>query len=346
MFSQKLVSVIVVNFNGKDFLKILFPSLLKTNYEKFEVILVDNASSDGSIEYIRDNFKDERITIIRNDKNYGPASARNIGFKKAMGEYIAFLDNDTEVDSEWLMELVKAFENDHKIAVAQCKLLNMVQRNRFDHAGDYFNSLGFLEERSKQCIDEGQFNKVEEILSAKSAAVMIKSPIYKELGMFDETYFIFMEETDFCFRVCLRGYKVIFVPKAIVWHAFHTPLKEFKRYYTPYMTKFLGCRNYIMTLLKNLSLGSLFKILPFHILSWLCISVLFLFRGKFTDSILILKGIFWNLFHIKGTIKKRIYVQRGIRRVKDEAIFNKFMKNHSLFSYFRKAMRYLRGYQF
>jgi len=343
MLQQKLVSVIVVNFNGRDFLKILFPSLLKTNYEKFEIILVDNASSDGSIEYVRGNFKDERISIVENDKNYGPAAARNIGFKKSGGEYIVFLDNDTEVDGEWLVELVKVFESDSKIAVAQCKLLNMVERNRFDHAGDYLTPLGILYERSHQGIDRGQFNKTEDIFSAKSAATMIRSQVYKELGMYDSDYFIFMEETDFCFRVWLAGYRVVFVPRAIVWHAYGTLLKESKKYYTSYMIRFYGCRNYILTLLKNLSIGSLVKILPLHILTWIILSLIFLLKEKRKDSILIIKGISWNFFNIKSTIKKREIIQNKIRKVKDSVIFDRFMLRRSLCFYFKKADCYLKN---
>ena len=343
MLQQKLISVIVVNFNGEDFLKILLPSLLKTNYEKFEIILVDNASSDGSIEYVRYNFKDERIAIVKNDKNYGPAAARNIGFKRAGGEYIAFLDNDTEVDREWLNELVRVFESDSKIAVAQCKLLNMVERNRFDHAGDYLTPLGFLSERSSQCIDVGQFDAVEDIFSAKSAATMIRSSVYKEIGMFDDSYFIFVEETDFCFRAWLAGYRVVFVPKAIVWHAFNTSFKQEKRYYTSYITKFYGCRNYIMTLLKNLNLANVIKILPIHIFSWFVLSTLFLIQGKIKESFLILKGILWNLSNIKTIIKKRIFIQKEVRKVSDDAIFNRVMLRRPLSFYLNRAKRYLKG---
>ncbi|MDD5005780.1 MAG: glycosyltransferase family 2 protein [Candidatus Omnitrophica bacterium] len=342
MPTLELISVIVINFNGKDFVDRFFRSLLKTNYKEFEVIFVDNASTDGSAEYVRNHFKDERIVMVRNNKNYGPSAARNIGFEKAKGEYIAFLDNDTEVDNEWINELVKVFENDPNIAVAQCKLLNMVERKKFDHAGDYLTPLGFLYERSRHCIDKGQFDKVEDILSAKSAATMIRSSVYRELGMYDDSYFIFLEETDFCFRAWLSGYRVVFVPRAVVWHAFNTPLKESKRYYSTYMIRFLGCRNYIMTLLKNLGCRNLLKILPVHIFSWICLSALFFFRGKLTDSVLILKGILWNLFHIKEILIKRTFVQQKLRKI-DDKIFDKLIIRHSLWFYLREAWGYLRG---
>jgi len=343
MFQKRLVSVIIINFNGKEFLKRLFSSLLRTNYREFEIILVDNASSDGSIEFVKESFKDNRIAIIVNDKNLGPSAARNIGFGRVKGEFVAFLDNDTEVDSEWLSELVKVFDSDSKIAVAQCKLLDMVERNRFDYAGDYLTPFGFLYERAQHNVDRGQFDSVEDIFSAKSAATMIKSSIYKELGMHDDSYFIFMEETDFCFRAWLAGYRVVFVPKAIVWHAYNTSLKEFKKYYTSYMVRFCGCRNYIMTLLKNLSLGNLLRILPFHILIWCGISLIFLLKGRLSDSIYILRGIFWNLFNIRIILRKRKFVQKVIRKVDDNMIFKYLMIKQPFNFYLRKAVLYLRG---
>jgi len=172
---------------------------------------------------------------------------------------------------------------------------------------------------------------------------MIRSSIYKELGMFDESYFIFMEETDFCWRAHLRGYRVVFAPKAIVWHAYRTPLKESSHYYTQHMVRFLGCRNYITTLLKNVSTGDLVKILPFHILSWICLSLLFLLQGKFIDSVLIVKGIFWNLLHMGKIISKRDFVQKKLRRVSDRVIFSKFMIRRSMHFYFKKACCYLKN---
>lgn len=346
MAEKSLISVIIINYNGREFLESCFSSVLKTNYGKFEVIFVDNASTDDSVRYILENFVDERIVKIQNDKNYGVPGARNIGFKKARGEFLVFLDNDTKVDNEWLSELVKVFENDHTIAVAQSKLLNMLEKKKFDHAGDYLTPLGYLYERSNQSMDKGQFDKVADIFNAKGAATMIRSSVFRELGMYDDSYFMYLEETDFCFRVWLAGYRVVFVPKSIVWHAFNTPLKETKKHYSNYIVRFYGCRNYIMTLIKNLSLGSLLKILPLHILGWFVLSLLFLLRGKVFDFIWIIKGILWNLFNLSGTLKKRFYVQKEIRKIKDSIFFKKVMIKMPLKFYLKKSRCYLAGEPF
>lgn len=346
MSPQSLISVIIINHNGREFLERCFTSLLKTNYDNFEIIFVDNASTDDSVEYISNSFKDKRITIVLNDKNYGVPGARNIGFKKSRGEYIVFLDNDTEVDSQWPKELVKVFESDSKIAVAQCKLLNMVIRNKFDHAGDYLTPFGFLFERSNQAMDMGQFDRIDDIFSAKGAATMIRSSVFRELGMYDDSYFMYLEETDFCFRAWLAEYRVVFAPKSIVWHAFNTPLKETQKHYSNYIVRFYGCRNYITTLLKNLSFLSLLKILPFHIISWIFLSISFIMKGKIKDAFWIIKGIGWNAVNFHNLIKKRVYVQKNIRKIKDREFLNKIMTKQKASFYFKKAICYLNNKPF
>ena len=338
---DRLISVVIINNNGKIFLDGCLSALLKTEYDNFEVIFIDNKSNDGSAEYVRNNFKDERIKIFETDKNYGVPGGRNIGYQKAKGEFVVFLDNDTEVDPSWLKELIKVFDSDPKIAVAQSKLLKINERNVFDHAGDYMTPLGFLFERSNQGVDAGQFDIVEDILSAKGAATMIRSAVFEELGRYDDSYFMYLEETDFCLRAWLGGYRVVFTPRSVVWHAYGTSLKATKEYYSDYTIRYYGCRNYILTLLKNLSIGSLIKILPLHILSWFSLSLLFLIRGKIKDSFWITKGIFWNLFNLPQALKKRSYVQRKIRKIKDGEFLGKLMIKKSILSYFKKATCYL-----
>lgn len=336
-----LISVIIINYNGMEFLKRCISSLLITDYENFEIIFVDNGSTDDSVKYLSENFKDKRISLVLCEKNYGVPGGRNIGFKKSKGKYIVFLDNDTEVDSKWLKELVIVFESDSKIAVAQCKLLNMVNRDKFDHAGDYLTPFGFLYERSNQSIDQGQFDKIADIFNAKGAATMVKASIFKELGMYDDSYFMYLEETDFCFRAWLAGYRVVFVPNSLVWHAFETPMKDKKKYYSNFIVRYYGSRNYITTLLKNVSLLSLLKILPFHIISWTFLSISFIIRGKIKDAFWILGGIAWNIANLPNVLKKRNYVQKNIRKVKDKVFFDKVVISKNISFYFKKASCYL-----
>ena len=336
-----LISVIIINHNGEKFLERCLSSLLRTDYDNLEIIFVDNASTDNSVDYVVNNYKDNRIKIIQNDKNYGVPGGRNIGFKSSKGEFIVFLDNDTEVDSNWLKELVKVFESDSKIAVAQAKLLNMEIRNKFDHAGDFLTPFGFLFERSNQSIDRGQLDKIADILNAKGAATIIKSCVFKELGMYDASYFMYLEETDFCFRVWLAGYRVVFAPMSIVWHAFNTTFKKSEAHYSNYIVRYHGCRNYITTLVKNLGLLNLIRIVPIHILCWLVISLFFLIKGRLRDSFWILKGILWNIIYSPFVLEKRLNVQKNIRKVKDGEFFRKIALKRDYSSYIKKVLCYL-----
>jgi hypothetical protein len=123
---EPLVSVIIVNYNGKNFLNQCLSSVLKTNYPDFEVILVDNGSSDGSLRAVNEVFAhDRRLRIVKNDANVGIAEANNIGLGHAQGKYLVLLNNDMVVDTEWISELIKVMESDVSIAAAQSKLLLM-----------------------------------------------------------------------------------------------------------------------------------------------------------------------------------------------------------------------------
>lgn len=340
------ISIIIINYNGKEFLFRCLDSVLKADFSDFELIFVDNNSADGSIDFVRSNFNDERISFIENDKNYGVPGGRNIGSKKARGDYLVFLDNDTEVDCHWLDELMKVFRSDAKIAVAQCKLLNMVDRRRFDHAGDYLTLFGFLSERSRQSVDTGQFDAIEDIASAKGAATMMRRSVFEDLGRYDDSFFMYLEETDFCLRAWLAGYRVVFSPRSVVWHAFMTPLKETSKYYSRYIVRYYGCRNYITTLLKNLSAFNLFKLLPFHLISWFCLSVLFVLKGKPSDALWVIKGIAWNIVHVPSLLKKRFSIQRNLRKVDDKVFLRRIMTTEGIPFYLKKAFCYLNNTPF
>ena len=224
-----------------------------------------------------------------------------------------------------------------------CKLLER-DVETIQHVGVEIGGNGLPHNVGQGERDEGQYIDVFDMPSVTGAAMGIRADLWRRLGGLDEKFYpAYYEETDFCFRALMADYRVVFVPKSIVWHAFNTQLKKAKKYYTSYITRFLGCRNYIMTLLKNLSFGYLVRILPFHIFSWFVLSLLFFLRGKLIDSVNILKGISWNIFNLSTVIKKRSFVQKKIRKIEDKIIFKDLMKNQSLRFWFEKVLRYLKG---
>lgn len=336
-----LVSIIIVNHNGFAFVDECLRSVLMSLYDNFEVIFVDNGSTDGSLEYVKDTFGDtHRIRFVENQRSLGPAVGRNEGAKVSRGKYLIFLDNDTRVDTQWIGELVKVLENDNSIGAAQAKLLRMGIDNLYDCAGDYLGPLGFLIERSRGAKDAGQFDFIADILSAKSAASIIRKGLFEKIGGFDKDFYMYLEETDLSWRVWLSGFRVVFIPQAVVYHAFNTPKKDFKRYYPKHIVRYYGCRNYITTVIKNLQFKSLVKVLPLHICSWLSIALLFLLKGRAEDSFYIIKGIFWNILNFDIVLRKHRLNNSRIRKVDDTVILNKVMSKESVHEYLRKAAIY------
>ncbi len=340
---KKRVSVIVINYNGYALLKNCLNSILKNTYLNYEIIVVDNGSTDNSAENIKKDFSKslKKISIIKLNKNYGPAYARNKGFLKSKGEIIAFLDNDTQVDKNWIKSALAIFKNNSLVGSIQSKLLLLDQKNKIDYVGEKLGSFGFLKSVARYGeIDNGQYDKNSKILAAKSAGMFIKRDAFIKTGKFDPDYFIFMEETDLGWRVWLAGYQNIFCPSSIVYHKFSSTKDIVNPNFNNYLVRFHGCKNYIQTLIKNLSVINLIKILPLHILLWFSLASFLLITGKFQSAINIYKGIIWNFVNIRKIIKKRIKVQNN-RKVTDKYLFKeqKMLVKTNLFYYIDKFLK-------
>lgn len=331
-----LVSVIIVNYNGKKYLLNCLKGVFANNYPNYEVIMADNDSTDGSIEAVEKKYgKRKNFQVLKLKKNYGPAYARNRGVEKAKGKYLAFLDNDTLTEKNWLVPLVEAMERDKSIGACQCKLLLIRERHRIDYVGDYLSQFGFLVQRVEGGeIDKGQADQKVEILSAKSAAMIIRKDVFKKAGGFDEDYFIYLEETDLGWRTWLVGHRIIFIPESRVYHEFGTSqviLGEKQNY----LVKFHGTKNYIATNFKNLGKVNLIKILPLHIFLWLGIGVWFLIKGQLRSGFFIFQGIIWPILNIRKLAKKRAIIQKK-RAFSDKKLLPKIMRYQSIRYFYQK----------
>lgn len=296
--------------------------VLSTNYHNFEIIFVDNASTDGSLEYVKRRYcGNPKIEMLRNNKNYGYAKGNNIGVKVAKGKYIAFLNVDTEVEPDWLSELVKVMEISPNIGAAQAKLLRMDDKRRFDTCGHMLTPLGFTYERGLNELDATQYDHISEILGAKGAALIIRKKVFEEAGGFDEDFFLLREETDLCWRIWLRGYRVVFAPKAVVYHAVGGSFKSSNDIQPLYYF----ARNMLITLVKNLELRNIVKIVPIHILSSFADSILTDLRVKKTNNLIsMFNALRWLIMHFRLAWRKHLEVMK-IRRVKDKEVFNHVM---------------------
>ena len=216
--SSPKISVIIVNYNGKKLLENCLESLFKTDYNNFEVILVDNNSTDGSMEFVTKNYP--KIIVIKLDSNKGFAEPNNIGAKIAKGEYLLFLNNDTVTTTNFISEMVKVLEKDEKIAICQSLLLK--PDGNIDSSGDFIDKMGIVY-NSKTKIDE-----IKEISSARGACMLIRKKIFDKLGGFDEKFFFSFEDVDLGWRSWILGYKVVIVPNSIVYHDAGKTSSKFK----------------------------------------------------------------------------------------------------------------------
>ncbi len=321
MQNSPLVSVVILNYNGIKFVERCLRSVLNTHYPNFEVIFVDNASTDGGLELAKEKFgRDSRLKFVINDRNCGFAQGNNIGFEHSRGEYIVFLNNDTEVDPEWITRLVEVMSSDPSIGAAQSKLLSMQDPKRIDACGLMLTPYGFFVEKGSGEIDCRQYDSVVEIFAAKGAAIAVKRKVLEEVGPFDPDYFIFSEEADLCWRIWLAGYRVVFVPKSVVFHVTAGTVRAI----WPEGRPLYWYKNTLATLLKNLGFKELVKMLPsFTLLSFVGIVKN---RGTIRQLPLFVKANAEIIANFRNIWRKRMWVQRRIRKEKDEKILPRVMQ--------------------
>ena len=210
------ISLIVVNWNGRRFLDDCLSSMLATDYARFSVLVVDNASSDDSVEFVRRQFP--QVEICRNDFNLGFAVAANIGLRRPGYDIAVILNPDVIVTRDWLRELVAPMLNDPTIGIAGCKLYYPGGR-LIQHAGGYVTEpqalpghYGLNEQES------GQHNSIRDVDYVIGAALAVKRETLDQIGLFDEEYFLYFEDTDLCVRARRAGYRVVYVPGATAIH--------------------------------------------------------------------------------------------------------------------------------
>jgi hypothetical protein len=342
--SWPFVSIIIVNFNGEAFLKNCLQSLLSTDYPAFEVIVVDNGSSDRSIQLIQQYVDtDTRVKLLRNRRNLGFARACNMGLSLARGEYVVLLNNDTEVSEGWLKALVEAVSGDSTVGAAQPKVLLINDRSTLDSCGDYMTSLGLLYHLGYLQKDTGELSKQTEIFAAKGAAMVVRKSLLYEIGWFDPDFFFYYEELDLCWRVWLRGYKVIFVPKSLVYHALGGTAR--RAGFLDMLILYHGPKNYITTLIKNLSFPYLVRFMIPYLLFSLFYALYKTLGGSKLAISYIIRAWAWNILNLRRTWEKRLIVQKRVRRVPDRAIFRrlKIRKPHPPSFYLSFVPRKLRS---
>ena len=338
-FDEPLVSILVLNYNGKKFLEACFNSLLECTYSNFEIVLVDNKSTDDSVAYTEASYP--MVKIVQTGKNGGYSRAYNIAFRETHGKYYLLLNNDVVVAKDWLEPLVQRAEADQSIGALQPKIRSLIDDGYFEYAGacgGFMDKYGypFLRGRIFYTIekDEGQYDDETDVFWTSGAAMFIRAEALQKSGDLDEDFVHHMEEIDLCWRLHLVGYRLKVIPESVIYHYAGATIKadSFKKIYWNH-------RNGIFTLIKNLEGNNLLKkLIVRYTLDFMNIIQASLGQFDFKHAYAIIKSHIWLLLHIPMMFQKRKAVQK-IRIVPDKdydyLIYNKIL----VFDYFLKKRK-------
>ena len=273
------VSVVTPNYNGEKFLKTFFESLNNDSELIGEVVIVDNGSSDGSKDYIKNNAFDFPVVLIENAENLGFAPAVNQGIEKAKHEYIFSLNNDTEVKKGSIRALAELMSSDDRIFSAQAKMLQYDNKELIDDVGDEYNLLAWTKKTGENHISE-EFSEVRDIFSACAGAAMYRKSLLEEIGMFDDNFFAYMEDVDLAIRSRIHGFYNLLCPQAVVYHIGSATSGS---RYNEFKVR-LAARNNVWVVYKNLPI-------PLKIINFI-----FLFLGFFIKYVFFVKKGFGSTY--------------------------------------------------
>lgn len=267
MKQRTKAAVVILSWNGRPYLEQFLGGVVQhSSAAGFEVVIADNQSTDGSVEYVRAQFP--QVRVIVNPRNGGYAGGYNDALKHIDAEYYILLNQDVEVSPGWIETVLEVMDSNPAIAAAQPKLLDFNREEYFEYAGacgGYVDVLGYAFCRGRMFDtiekDNGQYDNVAELFWASGACLFVRSSCYWQAGGLDEDFFAHQEEIDLCWRLNSLGYKVMSVPQSVVYHVGGGSLG----YGNP-RKAYLNFRNNLYLLFKNLPLLALLLRLPLRLL--------------------------------------------------------------------------------
>lgn len=300
MINTPKVAVVILNWNGGKYLRQFLPSVLASTWPGLQIVMGDNASTDDSVAFIKENYP--AIKIIQNDQNYGFTGGYNRVLSQVDADYFILLNSDVEVVPGWIEPVISLMESDPLIAAAAPKLLSFAQKGMFEHAGaagGFIDAFGYPFCRGRMFYevehDLGQYNQSGEVFWASGASLFIKKKHWDEAGGFDEYFFAHMEEIDLCWRLKNMGYKVMYCAESTVYHVGGGTLNA----ENPFKT-YLNFRNNLLLLKKNLPFWRAFFVIGMRF--WMDLLALFRFlaEGKRKDAWAVSRAHQNFVLHILG----------------------------------------------
>jgi GT2 family glycosyltransferase len=262
---QPKVAIVILNYNGQQYLRQFLPAVLASSYTNKRVIVADNASTDHSLQVLQTQFP--TVEVLVNTQNDGFAGGYNWALQQVKSDYYVLLNSDVEVTPDWIEPIISLMENDKQIAACQPKLLAYNNKHSFEYAGasgGWIDALGYPLSRGRVFdvleADNGQYETTEPIFWASGAAMFVRSYVYHQLGGLDAFFFAHQEEIDLCWRMQLAGYRIMVCPQSVVYHVGAGTLPRGGR------KVFLNFRNNLLMLAKNLPLQEKLYKLPLRFL--------------------------------------------------------------------------------
>ncbi len=294
------VTVIIITWNKLQLLKECLKSLKKQSFKPIQIIVVDNGSTDGTLEFLHHQYS--QIKIISFQKNLGFSKAANEGIKASGTEYLILLNNDTVVDKDFIKYLVVALDKHKDSCGVTARIINFFDKNILASAGDAMNDTG-------QAFSRGlgdninNWNKSDEVFLITGGASIFRKKSFRKIGYFDEDYFFSGEDSDWCFRAQLAGYKFWYEPKALVSHHHKATSKNLSK-----RINYFHFRNMTITIMKNFPWGLFFKKWRFITIPLIHLNtIIYLtFKGYLKEALL---ADFWIISHLAQIIKKRRLIQ-------------------------------------
>lgn len=341
--SNKLVSVVIANFNGEKYLDTCLRSLLKSSYQKIEVVIVDDGSSDQS-ENIIDKCRDEdkRVILLKNKDNLGAAASRNIAIREVKGEVVVFLDNDTEIEKNTIHELVKTVGK-KGIGASQALILDFKKRDSVQMAGGILiPQVGWI----IPLYQGASYKKIKNDLKEKdivaiSAALAVEKEVLEKIKGFDPEEAVYTEDLDLSWRIWISGYRVVLSPKALVYH-YTKSVKDRAGMKANYRQIYFHlAKNSMRSITKNFEFFNVVKYLPLSLVINLGRGLVFLISRKESAAFFgSMHALWWYLQHFMDTLSERRKVN-AYRKFNDDKLIKLVFAEKNLVEIYRGY--YLRG---
>ncbi len=303
-----VISVIIVNYNGGELIRHSIECLMKQTYEDFEVIVVDNASGDHSVQLIQDTFPSVRL--IKHKNNSGFSGGNILGLKQAKGDYIALLNSDAFPEPNWLESLLEGIQSDKAIGICASKLI-IDGTDLIDSAGDGCTTASRAYKQGEN-EPHSDYNKMKNVFGACGGAVLYRRSMIDKIGFFDEDFFIIYEDADLNFRAQLAGWKCLYVPKAVVHHRVRSTIGQDSP-----LAVFYSNRNTDLMWIKNMPFPLMLRYLHHKIISEIGSFIYFAFRKRLL--LVFIKAKCDVIRLLPRMLKKRKQVQ-ALKKISNEEL--------------------------